>query len=53
MDILIFALIVILIVGLCIYGIDLIPMDPRLKIAAKILLIVIAVVLLVNRAGLA
>jgi hypothetical protein len=53
MDILIFALIVVLIVGLCIYGIDLIPMDPRLKIAAKILLIVIAIVLLVNRAGLA
>lgn len=52
MTLLVFALILILIVGLCIYGIDLVPMDPRLKIAAKLLIIVIAILLLVDRAGL-
>lgn len=52
MAILIFALILILIVGLCIYGIDLIPMDPRLKIAAKVLIIAIAIILLLDRSGL-
>lgn len=52
MAILISALILILIVGLCLYGIDLVPMDPRLKLAAKLLVIVIAILLLVDRAGL-
>lgn len=52
MAMLIFALIVLIIAGLCIYGIDLVPFDPRLKIAAKILVIVIAILALVDRAGL-
>jgi hypothetical protein len=52
MPVLIFALVLVLIVGFVIYGIDLIPMDPRLRLAAKFLVIVIAVLLLVDRAGL-
>lgn len=52
MVILIFALILVLIVGLCLYGIDLVPMDPRLKLAAKLIIIVIAILLLVEKAGL-
>lgn len=52
MAILVFALILLLIIGLCIYAIDLLPMDPRLRVAAKILLIVIAIILLLNRSGL-
>lgn len=52
MAILIFALILVLIVGLCLYGIDLVPMDPRLKLAAKLIIIVIAILLLVEKAGL-
>jgi hypothetical protein len=51
MTLLVFALILVLIVGLVIYAIDLCPMDPRLKIAAKILVIVIAILLLADRAG--
>ena len=52
MAILVFALILVLIVGLAIYAIDLCPMDARLKIAAKIIVIVIAILMLVDRAGL-
>ena len=52
MDILIFALILLIIVGLMIYVLDLIPMDSRLKLAAKVLLIVIAIIGLCSRAGL-
>jgi membrane protein YdbS with pleckstrin-like domain len=52
MSILIFALILILIVGLAIYAVDLVPMDPRLRIAAKLLIVVIAILLLCDRAGL-
>lgn len=52
MDILIFALILLIIVGLMIYVLDLIPMDGRLKLAAKVLLVVIAIIMLCNRAGL-
>ena len=51
MDILIFALILLVIVGLVIYLLDMLPMDARLKLAAKIILIVIAILLLVSRAG--
>jgi hypothetical protein len=51
MSILIFALILILILALSIYAIDLVPMDPRLRTAAKIILIVIAILLLCQRAG--
>lgn len=52
MVILIFALILILIVGLVIYAIDLVPMDGRLNMAAKLIIIVIAILLLCQRAGL-
>jgi hypothetical protein len=50
MDILIFALILILIVGLAIYAIDLLPgVDSRLANLLKLLVIVIAVVVLASR----
>jgi hypothetical protein len=52
MAILIFALILILIVGLAIYLVDLLPMDSRLALAAKAIIILIAILLLCNRAGL-
>lgn len=52
MDILIFALVVLIVCGLVIYLIDLLPMDGRLALAAKILVVIIAILLLVSRAGL-
>lgn len=52
MDILIFALVLILIVGLVIYLIDTLPMDARLSLIAKALIILVAIILLCNRAGL-
>lgn len=52
MDILISALILILIVGLAIYLIDLFPMDARFGLIAKAIIILIAIILLCNRAGL-
>jgi hypothetical protein len=52
MGILIFALILILIVGLVIYFIDLMPMDGRLALAAKAIIVLIAIILLCSRAGL-
>jgi hypothetical protein len=51
MSLLIFALILILIVALAIYAIDLVPFDARLKIAAKVIVLVIAILLLCQRAG--
>jgi hypothetical protein len=52
MAILIFALVLILIVGLAVYLVDTIPMDGRLAVAAKAIIILIALILLCNRAGL-
>jgi hypothetical protein len=52
MSILIFALILILIVGLAIYLVDLFPIDGRLGLIAKAIIILIAIILLCNRAGL-
>jgi hypothetical protein len=52
MSILIFALILILIVGLVIYFIDLMPMDGRLALAAKAIVLLLAIILLIERAGL-
>lgn len=51
MNVLIFAIVLVLIVGLCIYALDLVPLDPRFKVAAKILVVVIAILLLASRAG--
>ena len=52
MALLVFALIVLIVAGLCIYGIDLLPLDPRLSTAAKLLVVIIAILLLAERAGL-
>lgn len=52
MNILVFALILILIVALCIYAIDLLPLGQPFNGLAKALVILIAVVLLIQRAGL-
>lgn len=52
MAILIFALVLILIVALAIYAVGLVPMDYRLRTAAKVLIVVIAILLLCSRAGL-
>ena len=52
MSILIFALVLVLIVGLCVYLVDMLPMDSRLRVAAKILILVIAILMLCSRAGL-
>lgn len=52
MSILIFALILILIVGLAIYLVDLFPMDARLGMIAKAIVLLLAIILLCNRAGL-
>jgi hypothetical protein len=53
MAVLIFALVLVLIVGLCVYAIDLLPLDSRFKIAAKLLVIIVAILLLIDRSGLA
>lgn len=52
MAILVYALILILIVGMAVYLVDLIPMDGRLALAAKALILLIAILLLCDRAGL-
>jgi hypothetical protein len=52
MAILVFALILILIVGLVIYLIDMLPMDGRLALAAKAIVLLLAIILLISRAGL-
>lgn len=52
MAVLILALILIVIVGLAIYAVDLAPIDHRLRTAAKLLIIVIAILVLCDRAGL-
>ena len=52
MTILIFALVLILIVALLVYAIDIIPVDARLATLAKVIVILIAVILLLQRAGL-
>lgn len=51
MALLVFALILILILGLCLYLVDIVPLDPRLRIAAKIIIIIIAIIALASRAG--
>lgn len=51
MSILIFTLVVLIVLGLCLYAIDLVPMDTRLRTAAKVIAIVIAIILLLDRAG--
>lgn len=51
MALLIYALLAVLVLALCIYALDLAPIDPRLRTAAKVILVVIAILLIVNRAG--
>jgi hypothetical protein len=52
MSILIFALIVLLILAMAIYAVDLAPIgDGRVKGFAKIILVVIAILVIVQRAG--
>ena len=52
MSILIFAVLLILILALAIYLIDMVPMDSRLRLAAKAIILIIAIILLCERAGL-
>jgi hypothetical protein len=52
MSLLIFALILILIVALAIYVIDLIPLVAPFNMILKLLVLVIAIVLLCEKAGL-
>lgn len=52
MSILIFALVLILVVGLAVYLVDMFPLDGRLNTIAKAIIILIAIILLCNRAGL-
>lgn len=52
MDILIFAIVLLVIVALAIYAVDLIPADGRLRIAIKLLIIVAAIIALCSKAGL-
>lgn len=49
MELLIFALLVILIAGLAIYAVDLLPLDSRFQNFAKLLIIVVAIVALASR----
>jgi hypothetical protein len=51
MSLLIFALILILIVALAVYAIDLVPFDARLKVVAKVIVLIIAIIVLCQRAG--
>jgi hypothetical protein len=52
MTLLVFALILILIVALAIYAIDLIPLTAPFNMFAKLIVTIIAIVLLCDRAGL-
>jgi hypothetical protein len=52
MSIFVFALILLLVAGLVIYAIDLVPLDGRLRNLAKVIIIIIAILLLCQRAGL-
>jgi hypothetical protein len=52
MTLLVFALILILIVALAIYAIDLIPLVAPFNMILKLLVLVIAIVLLCEKAGL-
>jgi hypothetical protein len=51
MSLLVFALILILIVALAIYAIDLIPLGSPFNMFAKLVVILIAIILLCERAG--
>lgn len=51
MEVLIYALVIILIAALVIWLTDSIPMDGRLRTAARIVVIIIAILLIVQRAG--
>ena len=53
MNLLIFAIIVLIVLALLIWAVDMIPMDNRLSLAVKVLLVLVAVLVIVNRAGLA
>lgn len=52
MELLILALIILIVVGLALYAIDLAPLDGRFRTALKIIIVLIAVLLLIERAGL-
>lgn len=52
MSLLIFALIVILIVGLLIWAVDSIPLGSPVNQVAKVIIILVGVMLIVSRAGL-
>lgn len=52
MSILIYALIVILIAGLIIWLLKLLPLDGNLQVIAQVIIILIAVLVIAERAGL-
>jgi hypothetical protein len=52
MTLLIFALIVVIIVALLVWAVDSIPMQPPLNVIARVVIIIIGVLLIADRAGL-
>jgi len=52
MTLLIFALLVLIITALAFYLADLFPLDGRLALAAKAIILVIAILLIASKAGL-
>jgi hypothetical protein len=52
MSLLIYALIVLIIVGLLIYLVDQIPLAASLNVVARVAIILVAIVLICSRAGL-
>lgn len=52
MSLLVFALVIVIIVALLVWAVSIIPMDYRLGIAVQVAVIIVAVLIIAQRAGL-